>query len=187
MKEKVLLHSCCGPCSTAVVERLAPDWEITVFYYNPCITDRDEYEKRKANQLLFLRQRNETVPPEEQVAFLEGPYDTEEYLRRVRGLEQEPEGGARCAVCFRQRLEQTAEAAARLGLPYFTTTLTVSSHKDYRLISAIGKEIAAQHEGLTFLDMDFKKKDGFKRSVELSKAYGLYRQDFCGCEFSRRR
>ncbi|MDD5922485.1 MAG: epoxyqueuosine reductase QueH [Eubacteriales bacterium] len=188
MKERLLLHSCCGPCSTSVIERLIPTYKITLFYYNPCITDREEYEKRKANQIRFLILRNERAASEEDlVEFAEGTYEPEAYLSAVRGYENEPEGGLRCTICFRQRLSKAAEYASRHGFPIYTTTLTVSSHKDYKRITAIGEEIAFLYEGLQYLDMDFKKKDGFKRSVELSKEYGLYRQNFCGCEFSRRR
>ncbi len=192
MKEKVLLHSCCGPCSTACVERLAPDYSITVFFYNPCITDPEEYERRKANQIRFLEERNRRLreagmPAEDQVAFVGGAYDPGAYFERVRGLEDEPEGGARCRVCFLDRLTAARDYARAHGYPLFTTTLTVSSHKDYRLISSIGKALAAETpEGPAFLDVDFKKKDGFRRSVELSKEYGLYRQDYCGCLFSKR-
>ena len=183
---RLLLHSCCGPCSTAVIERLLPDYDITVFYYNPCITDREEYEKRKRTQIQFLQALNENACGEScRVDFVEGDYDPERYLSLVQGLEGEPEGGARCTVCFRMRLAVSAAYAAEHGFPLFTTTLTVSPHKNYPLISSIGKEEAEKHR-VAFLDMDFKKKAGFQRSVQLSKEYGLYRQDFCGCEFSRR-
>ena len=184
-KPRLLLHSCCGPCSSAVIERLMPDYRITVFYHNPCITDRDEYEKRKENQILLIEQMNEELSPEDRIDFVEGDYVPETYLELVRGLEQEPEGGARCTVCFRERLRDTAEYAKEHGFSLFTTTLTVSPHKNYPLISSIGKE-EAERAGVQFLDMDFKKKDGFHRSVVLSKRYGLYRQNYCGCGFSKR-
>ena len=183
---RLLLHSCCGPCSTAVIERLLPAYDITVFYYNPCITDPEEYEKRKQTQIRFLQELNEKACGDScRVEFVEGEYDPSSYLELVRGLEAEPEGGARCTVCFRQRLAAAAAYAAEHGFPQFTTTLTVSPHKSYPLITAIGKE-EAERAGVQYLDMDFKKKAGFQRSVQLSKEYGLYRQDFCGCEFSRR-
>ena len=178
-KKKLLLHSCCGPCSSSVIERLLPDYDITVFYYNPCITDEAEYELRKENQIKLIEESGCGV------SFVEGDRDTDEYLELVKGLENEPEGGARCTVCFRQRMAAAAKEAAESGIGLFTTTLTVSPHKNYRLISQIAKD-EAEKAGAEFLDMDFKKKDGFKRSIELSKEYGLYRQDFCGCEFSRR-
>ena len=166
---------------------LFPDYEITVFYYNPCITDTEEYMKRRESQIRFIEAMNrQHEAPEDRIRFADGDRDTEEYFRRVRGLEQEPEGGARCTVCFRQRLEESARYAKEHGFPLFTTTLTVSPHKDYPLISGIGKDIARETEGVEFLDIDFKKKAGFQRSVALSKEYGLYRQNFCGCEFSRR-
>lgn len=182
----VLLHSCCGPCSTAVIERLAPDFNITVFFYNPCITDRHEYEKRKENQKKLIRLLNGN--PEEgkkPIGFIEGDYDVGNYFERIKGLEGEPEGGKRCAVCFEQRIGRTAEYAAKNGFGIFATTLTVSPHKDYKLITEIGKKFAAEYD-IQFLDRDFKKKAGFQRSVELSKEYGLYRQDYCGCGFSAR-
>jgi len=188
-KEKLLLHSCCGPCSTACIERLIPDYDVTVFYYNPCINDAAEYEKRKANQKKFIEAVNEGGVYEDadgcRVGFAEGAYEPEEYETLVKGLEDEPEGGARCAVCFRQRLTGAAKYAKEHGFAKFTTTLTVSPHKNYRLISEIGRE-CAEAFGIEYLPYDFKKKDGFRRSVELSKECGLYRQDYCGCSFSKR-
>lgn len=183
-KPSVLLHSCCGPCSTSVVERLASDYQITIFFYNPCITDVEEYQKRKAAQLDFIEQYNSSIPPKEHIRVMEGPYDTDNFYKAVEGLENEPEGGKRCHQCFWQRLEKTAETCSMAGCDYFTTTLTVSPHKNYKLISDIGKKLALKYN-LSFLDMDFKKKDGFKRSTELSRQYGLYRQNYCGCEYSK--
>ena len=184
-KPALLLHSCCGPCSTSVIETLAEEFAIPVFFYNPCITDEEEYIRRRQTQKQFLKAYNEGHPGKEPVRFLEGKYQPGAFLKLAEGLENEPEGGARCGVCFRQRLEKTAETAQMTGCDWFGTTLTVSPHKSYPRISEIGRQIALQY-GLTFLDRDFMKKDGFKRSIELSKAYGLYRQDYCGCEFSRR-
>lgn len=184
-KPELLLHSCCGPCSTAVIERLMPDYKITVFYFNPCITDREEYEKRKANQKDFIDKFNRETPCVGKVKFIEGDYEPEKYLELVNGFETEPEGGARCKLCFRQRLEETAKKAKSLEFDLFTTTLSVSPHKDYLLISEIGKELEKEY-GVEFLDADFKKKAGFQRSIQLSKKHGLYRQDYCGCEFSKR-
>lgn len=183
-KPSVLLHSCCGPCSTSVVERLAGDYQITIFFYNPCITDEEEYRKRKKAQLEFINQYNSGLPPKEHIRVMEGPYDTKNYYKMVEGLEEEPEGGKRCHQCFWQRLEKTAETCSMAGCDYFTTTLTVSPHKNYKIISEIGKKLALKYN-LSFLDMDFKKKDGFKRSTELSRQYGLYRQNYCGCEYSK--
>ena len=181
---RLLLHSCCGPCSTSVIERLAPHYRITVFYFNPCITEEEEYIKRRENQKAFIKSFNETSSLEP-IGFLEGDYVPAEYFARVKGLEDAPEGGARCRVCFRQRLEETAKTAKDMKMDFFGTTLTVSPHKDYQVISEIGKELAELYE-IEFLDMDFKKKAGFQRSIQLSKEYGLYRQDYCGCIFSKR-
>ena len=184
-QKNLLLHSCCGPCSTAVIERLLPDYSITVFFYNPCITDREEYEKRKAEQIRFIDAVNrQAAGARGHVTFVEGDYDPERYLERVRGLEQEPEGGARCTVCFQMRLARTAAFAAEHGYPIFGTTLTVSPHKDYRRISEIGRTLATEF-GIEYLDRDFKKKAGCQRSVQLSREYGLYRQNYCGCLFSK--
>ena len=181
---KLLLHSCCGPCSTAVIESLAGAFSLTVFFYNPNITDREEYLKRRESQLHFIDEYNKNVSVDKQIAFLEGEYLPAEFYEAAKGLEPEPEGGKRCTECFRLRLEKTAQAAKMGGYDFFTTTLTVSPHKNYPLISSIGKELALTY-GISFLDRDFKKKDGFKRSIELSKKYGLYRQNYCGCEFSK--
>ncbi len=183
-KPGLLLHSCCGPCSTAVVERLAEEFEITVFFYNPCITDEEEYILRRENQKKFLKAFNEERAGKSRIRFLEGSYQPGAFRKMAEGLEGEPEGGRRCEKCFLQRLEKTAETAQMTGNDYFGTTLTVSPHKSYRKISEIGRSIALRY-GLSFLDRDFKKKDGFKRSIELSKKYGLYRQNYCGCEFSK--
>ena len=183
-KRRILLHSCCGPCSTACIERLLPDYKVTIFYYNPNITDRDEYEKRKANQIKFIEAFNEDVPEEDKVIFIEGEYLPEDFFDVAKGLEDCPEGGERCTECFKLRLDRTAKAATVMGYPIFGTTLTVSPHKNYQLISAIGTQLAEIYE-LEFLDMDFKKKAGFQRSIELSKKYELYRQNYCGCEFSK--
>ena len=183
-KRRILLHSCCGPCSTACIERLHPDYKVTIFYYNPNITDRDEYEKRKANQIKFIEAFNEELPEEDRVVFIEGEYIPEDFFDVAKGLEDCPEGGERCTECFKLRLDRTAKAATVMGYPIFGTTLTVSPHKNYQLISAIGTQLADIYE-LEFLDMDFKKKAGFQRSIELSKKYELYRQNYCGCEFSK--
>ena len=183
-KRRILLHSCCGPCSTACIERLLPDYKVTIFYYNPNITDRDEYEKRKANQIKFIEAFNEDVPEEDKVIFIEGEYLPEDFFDVAKGLEDCPEGGERCTECFELLLDRTAKAAMVMGYPIFGTTLTVSPHKNYQLISAIGTQLAEIYE-LEFLDMDFKKKAGFQRSIELSKKYELYRQNYCGCEFSK--
>ena len=178
MKKTMLLHSCCGPCSSAVIERLLPDYEVSVLYYNPNITDEEEYLHRFSEQKRLLE---EAYPG---VTLVPSKYDPEAYLEAVKGLEGEPEGGARCSVCFRLRLEETARIAKEQGFDCFDTTLTVSPHKNYDVISAIGQELSEKY-GVPYESGNYKKKDGFKRSIELSREYGLYRQDFCGCEFSR--
>lgn len=185
MKPALLLHSCCGPCSTSVIERLAPDYDITVFFYNPCITDEAEYEKRKESQIAFIEKYNLKLAGLHRIHFIEGVYEPDKYYQLTAGFSNEPEGGARCTICFRQRLEKTAQTAADKGYGIFTTTLTVSPHKNYPLISAIGEELSEAY-GIEFLDLDFKKKAGFQRSIQLSKEYGLYRQNYCGCSYSKR-
>ncbi len=183
-KKRVLLHSCCGPCSTACIERLLPDYKITVFFYNPNITEAEEYEKRKSAQIAFLNAYNEKLSEEDKVELIEGEYLPEDFFEVCSGYSDEPEGGLRCTECFKLRMDRTAQAALKTGNPIFGTTLTVSPHKNYALISAIGTELAKKY-GLEFLDMDFKKKAGFQRSIQMSKEYGLYRQNYCGCIYSK--
>ena len=186
MKETLLLHSCCGPCSTAVIERLAEEgYQLTVLFANANITEEEEYRKRLSEQKRFLSEYNKNQTPDQQVAFLEGSYQPDQYLRRFEGLEAEPEGGARCEVCFSLRLAETAETCKKLGLSSFATTLSVSPHKNVQKINRIGMELASQI-GVEFLPFDFKKKNGYQRSLELSREHALYRQNYCGCEFSRR-
>lgn len=184
-KNHVLLHSCCGPCSTACIERLLPDYRITIFFYNPNVTDPAEYARRKEAQIQFLAAYNERLPEEDRVQFIEGEYLPEDFFAVCSALADEPEGGKRCTECFRLRMDRTAQVALKTGHTLFGTTLTVSPHKNYPLISAIGTELARVY-GLEFLDLDFKKKAGFQRSIELSKEYGLYRQNYCGCAYSMR-
>ena len=184
-KPELLLHSCCGPCSTSVIERLVDEFNVTVFFYNPCITDEEEYRRRREAQIQFIEQFNEENAGRCRIVFREGDYCPGAFFEATAGLGNEPEGGARCEVCFRQRLEKTAAAACISGADYFGTTLTVSPHKDYKLISEIGRELALKY-GLSFLDRDFKKKDGFARSIQLSRKYSLYRQNYCGCKYSER-
>lgn len=184
-KIPLLLHSCCGPCSTAVVERLANEFDVTVFFYNPCITDETEYQKRRKAQMDFIQKFNEENMGNCRVSFKEGDYRPWSFLKMTEGMEQLPEGGQRCRLCFFQRLEKTAEMAKLTGYDIFGTTLTVSPHKSFAVISEIGRNLALKY-GLSFLDRDFKKKNGFARSVELSRKYGLYRQNYCGCKYSKR-
>ena len=183
IRPTILLHSCCGPCSTAVVERLSGRFDITIFFYNPNITDRDEYEKRRKNQLDFIEKYNNRIDSKDRIAYLEGPYEPELFYSAVKGFEKEPEGGKRCLPCFQLRLEKTAETAIISGFDTFGTTLTVSPYKNFELIIKIGMQLGMRY-GLTFLGEDFKKQGGYQRSIELSKEYHLYRQHFCGCDFS---
>jgi len=183
-KPSLLLHSCCGPCSTSVIERLIREYKITVFFYNPNITDEDEYLKRKETQLKFIESYNQSVDKIDTISFLEGPYHPDVFKELSRGLESEPEGGSRCIKCFRLRLEKTAETAKMWGNDLFATTLTVSPHKNFAIINKIGADLAIKY-GLSYLAEDFKKKAGYQRSIEMSKDYGLYRQQFCGCDYSK--
>lgn len=178
-KPKLLLHSCCGPCSSAVLSLLEPYFIITVLYYNPNIEPREEYEKRKREQIRFIKEFNKP-----NIDFMERDYDNDNFHEQVRGLELEPEGGARCPVCFKMRMEYTVRLAKKLGYDYFGTTLTVSPHKNSMIINHIGT-ILSNIYGVKYLYSDFKKNDGYKRSVELSKEYNLYRQDYCGCVYGR--
>ena len=179
----LLLHSCCGPCSTAVIERLMDDYDLTVFFYNPNMSDQQEYDRRTKAQRMVIERFNEIIGEGREIKYIECPYEPEVFYEAVRGLENEPEGGARCSKCFTVRLGETARVAKEMKFDYFATTLTVSPHKDYKTISAIGKSLS-QAFGVEYLDENFKKKDGFKRSIELSKEFGLYRQNYCGCEYS---
>lgn len=184
-RPSLLLHSCCGPCSTSVIERLAGEFNITVFFYNPCITNEKEYKLRRDSQIKFIERFNQERIDLPNISLMEGPYEPGEFFEITRGHEEDAEGGARCAICFRQRLEKAAQTATFAGCDFFGTTLTVSPHKNYEIISGIGKDLAGKY-GISFLDRDFKKQDGFKRSIELSKKYELYRQNYCGCKFSER-
>ena len=182
-KKTLLLHACCGPCSSAVLERLYPDHDITVFYYNPNITDEGEYRMREEELKHFLqRWQPEGVPTG--ITAQSGRYDPQEYYTCVKGLEQEPEGGARCRACFLLRLEETAKQAALQGFDAFDTTLSVSPYKNSRVLAEIGRSLAEKY-GVAYLEGNYKKQDGYHRSIELSREYGLYRQDYCGCEFSK--
>ena len=173
----LLLHSCCAPCSSHCLSVLAPLAKVTVLYFNPNIFPAEEYEKRKSEQMRFIK---EAYP---QVKVCDCDYDHTLFLAAVKGLEGEKEGGARCTECFRLRLTAAARAAKTLGCDMFATTLTVSPHKNASLINEIGREIQAR-EGVEFLPSDFKKKEGYKHSILLSRRYSLYRQNYCGCEFS---
>ena len=177
---KLLLHACCAPCSSWCLEYLAPHFDITLFYYNPNIDDEEEYHRRAAEAQRLLQE----MPLPRPVQFLEGPYDPAHWHALVKGHEADPEGGDRCGICFSDRLRQTAETAAALGFDCFTTTLTISPLKNADRLNGIGEAEGAA-AGVPFLPSDFKKKNGYLRSTELSREYGLYRQDYCGCSFSK--
>ena len=181
-KSRLLLHSCCGPCSSYCLDYLKDYFKITVFYYNPNIYPESEHDLRLSEQERLIREMNSSLVDEDKIALISPAYDHEEFLKAARGLEGEKEGGARCGRCFELRLSKTAAAAREKGFDFFGTTLTVSPHKNAVLINAIGRDIGAE----MWLPSDFKKKDGYKKSIELSKAHNLYRQNYCGCEFSMR-
>lgn len=179
MKQRLLLHSCCGPCSSGVLEDLSKDFDVTIFYYNPNIYPKEEYEKRRDTQKQLL----EELKPNINVGFVELPYDENEYLSVVEGLENEKEGGARCEKCFLLRMGKTALFAKENGYDLFTTTLSVSPHKNAKLLNEIG-EILEKKYAIKYLVADFKKKNGYLKSIQNSKKYNLYRQNYCGCKFS---
>ena len=180
-KKRILLHSCCGPCSTAVIERLVDEYDVTVYYFNPNITDPDEYEHRKSEQKRYIEEYSGKTG--NSVDYIEGDYDPRAFFEAVKGFEQEKEGGARCAVCFELRLRSTAAFAKAQGFDCFDTTLSVSPHKDSKTIAEISRKLALEY-GIEYLGGNYKKQDGFKRSTELAREYGLYRQNYCGCVFS---
>ncbi|MGL4981068.1 MAG: epoxyqueuosine reductase QueH [Fusobacteriaceae bacterium] len=178
-KKSLLLHSCCAPCSSAVIEFLADYFDITILFYNPNITDSEEYTKRKDEHLEYIKKNNLNLK------FLEGNYDTKnDFFIPVKGLEESPEGGERCTICYRLRMEKTAQLAKELGFHYFTTVLSISPLKNSEKINNIGVELQEEY-GVTYLFGDFKKKGRYLRSIQLSKEHELYRQDFCGCIFSK--
>lgn len=177
--KRLLLHSCCAPCSSYCLQETAKAFSVTVFYYNPNLDCAEEYEKRKAEQIRFLRETS-------LADFLDCAYAPEDFAAIAEGYETEREGGARCARCFRLRLEHTAQAAQAGGYDYFGTTLTVSPLKNAEKINEIGYALQEEY-GVKYLPSDFKKRGGYYRSVELSKEYGLYRQNYCGCSYSKER
>ena len=176
----LLLHSCCAPCSSYVLEYLSRHFFITVFYYNPNITDKNEYSKRVLEQKRLIAEMDTVY----KVNFTEGKYDPERFFETARGLEKLPEGGERCFKCYRLRLAEAADAAQKGGFDFFTTTLSISPMKTAEKLNTIGGE-EAQRVGVPYLFSDFKKKEGYKRSIQLSAQYGLYRQNYCGCSFSK--
>lgn len=186
--KSLFLHSCCAPCSSAVLERLRMVFRITVFYYNPNISWEEEYQLRAEEQkrlvAWFNEQQDVALGEAFPMDYVEGDYEPELFFAAAKGLEREPEGGARCEKCFDLRLKKTVDKAVALGADYVTTTLTISPLKNAPLLNAIGERMAAD-TGVMWLPSDFKKKNGYKRSVELSAEQGLYRQDYCGCAFSK--
>ena len=176
----LLLHSCCGPCSSYVLSYLAQYFHITLFFYNPNILPEAEYQQRLQTQKQLLA----ALPTARPVALVEGAYEPSRFLTAIQGLEHDPEGGRRCEVCFRLRLDETARTAKALGCDYFSTTLSVSPHKNAQVLAAVSVELAEAH-GIKTLPADYKKRGGYPKSIELSRAYGLYRQDYCGCPFSQ--
>lgn len=179
-KPSLLLHVCCAPCSSAVLERLLAYFEITIYYYNPNISPYEEYEKR----ILELKRLLGELSILDEVDVIEGIYDNEKFIELSKGLESEREGGIRCTKCYYLRLESTAKVAKENGFDYFTTTLSISPYKDASKLNQIGEVLEHQY-GVSYLYSDFKKKDGYKRSIELSRIYKLYRQDYCGCIYSK--
>lgn len=185
-KPSLLLHSCCGPCSSYCLSYLYDFFNITVFYFNPNIYPQEEYEHRLSVQKHLIDRLNEDLSGK--ISLLEGEYDHDAFLLAAKGLEEEPEGGKRCRECFYLRLNAAHQKAVELGFDYFGTTLTVSPHKNAVLINGIGSQIAENDENrqVCWLPSDFKKKNGYQISIELSRKYDLYRQDYCGCEFAHK-
>lgn len=192
---KLLLHACCAPCSSYCLEYLRQYFDITVFFYNPNIMNEPEYRKRVEEEKRLISEYNKQIETgnfegmnsdagARKIEIIEGDYIVRDYLDAVKGLESCPEGGDRCTKCFELRLEESAKIAKEKGFEFFTTTLTISPLKDAERLNRIGQEMGEKY-GIEFLPSDFKKKEGYKRSIELSHKFELYRQDFCGCEFSR--
>ena len=194
-RRKLLLQVCCAPCSSYCLEYLREYFDITVLYYNPNIEEKAEFEKRRAEELRLIECYNEQVRTGDfagmhstgsagLISVMDCPHEPEAYERAVVGLHGEPEGGKRCEKCFALRLGKTAELAKQNGFDCFSTTLTISPLKNAALLNTIGRKLAEEY-GIAFLPSDFKKKDGYRRSIELSRQFGLYRQDYCGCIYSR--
>lgn len=186
MKEKgkvptILLHSCCAPCSSHVITFLKEYFDITIIYYNPNIYPYEEYKKRKEEQIRLLNE----IKSKNKLNIIDCDYDNNIYEKTIKGLEQEKEGGSRCYKCFWLRLDKTAQIAKENNYDYFSTTLTISPYKNSTVINEIGKELETIYN-ITWLYSDYKKKDGYKKSIQLSKKYNLYRQNYCGCIYSKR-
>lgn len=180
-RPKLLLHACCAPCSSAVLERISDYFKISILYYNPNITDEDEYQKRLEELKRFVSIFDTT----KEIEVIDGKYQPEDFFTMSEGLEKEKERGKRCYLCYQMRLRETAKLAKELNFDYFTTTLSLSPYKNSNWINEIGDNLSNMYN-VEFLYSDFKKKNGYKRSIELSKEYHLYRQDYCGCIYSKR-
>ena len=181
-RKKILLHSCCAPCSSWVITFLTKYFDITILYYNPNIAPIEEYNKRKKEQIKLINSINKIG----KINIIDCDYDNDIYENKIKGYEECPERGARCTICFNLRLEKTAKIAKDNKYDYFCTTLTVSPYKNANLINEIGKELENKYK-IKWLYSDFKKNNGYKNSIELSKKYNLYRQDYCGCIYSQRK
>ena len=179
-KPRLLLHSCCGPCSSAILERISDYFDLDIFYYNPNIDSEDEFYRRSDEQIKLVKD----LGLDDKIDVKVIKYQHQEFLSYIKGFEKYEEGGARCFRCYRQRLEETAKYAAENNYDYFTTTLSISPHKDSQILNRLGKFLSEKYK-VNYLFSDFKKKNGFKRSVELTDKFNMYRQDYCGCEFSR--
>ena len=178
---KLLLHSCCAPCSSYVIEYLSDYFDISILYYNPNISPIDEYLKRKKEQIRLIK----SIKTKNKLDIIDCDYDNDIYEDKIKGLENEPERGNRCTICFNLRLDKTASMAKKLNYDFFATTLTVSPYKNSNLINEIGIKLQEKYN-IKYLVSDFKKKNGYKRSIELSNKYNLYRQNFCGCKYSKK-
>ena len=181
VRPRLLLHSCCAPCSSYVLEYLSAYFDITVYYYNPNIYPEEEYNSRVEEQKNLIR----SMPLQGRIDFIQGAYRPSEFYELVKGYESLPEGNERCFLCYEKRLGETARLARELDFDYFTTTLSISPLKNALKLAEIGNRLAEEYQ-VEYLPSDFKKKNGYLRSIELSKEYGLYRQDYCGCVFSLR-
>ena len=178
----LLLHSCCAPCSSYVLEYLSKYFNITIYYYNPNINSYDEFKKRADEQIRLINEMNF----KNSVKYVIAEYDNHEFEAVISGLKDEPEGGSRCFKCYHLRLEQACKYAKEHGFDYFTTTLSISPYKNSNKLNEIGENLEKEYN-VNYLYADFKKKNGYKRSIELSKIYGIYRQDYCGCIYSKKK
>lgn len=175
MIQKLLLHSCCAPCLTHPLAELSKDFEVVLFFYNPNIQPREEYEMRLTEAKKYCKEKCE---------ILEEKYDPENWFAKIRGLEDEPERGKRCRICYEMRLAKTAEVAAKSGFQFFATTLSISPHKNADWLNEIGRDLSKKYS-VKFIESDWKKKDGFKKSLDISKKFNLKRQNYCGCIYSK--